>query len=82
MRRSLRASRSARSSIRRTERTFVDANTIKYQVTIEDPGAFTRPWTMVFNLQRRRVPADYEIMESACVEGERALAHVLGDRHP
>ena len=62
--------------------TFVDANSIRYQVTIEDPGAFTRPWTMVFNLQRRRVPADYEIMESACVEGERALAHVLGAKHP
>jgi hypothetical protein len=62
--------------------TVIDANTIRYQVTIQDPGVFTRPWTMVFNLQRRRVPADYEIMESACVEGERALANLLGDGHP
>ena len=28
-----------------------DFNTLKYEVTIDDPGAYTRPWTSSWNLQ-------------------------------
>jgi hypothetical protein len=28
-----------------------DSNTLKYEVTIDDPGAYTRPWTSAWNLQ-------------------------------
>jgi hypothetical protein len=32
--------------------TLVDANTIDYQITIEDPTIYTRPWTMTFPRRR------------------------------
>ena len=38
---------------RMTERwTMVDANTIDYEVTVEDPTIYTRPWTMTFPKRR------------------------------
>jgi hypothetical protein len=46
--------------------TFVDANTMSYEATIDDPTVFTRPWTM--RVAERRRPDD-EMWESACYEG-------------
>lgn len=46
--------------------TFVDANTMNYEATIDDPTVFTRPWTM--RVAERRRPDD-EMWESACYEG-------------
>jgi len=58
--------------------TVVDPKTIDYKVTVTDPKAFTRPWTMNFTLKQRYAPAQhYEIYETACVSGERALDHLL-----
>ncbi len=54
--------------------TPVDANTIGYQATIDDPKTFSRPWTIAFPITRITRPG-YEIMELACVEGERDLKH-------
>ena len=34
--------------------TPIDANTLKYEATIEDPKAFTRPWKISMPLYRRR----------------------------
>jgi hypothetical protein len=48
--------------------TFVDANTMNYEATIDDPTVFTRPWTM--RVAERRMPDD-EMWEWACHEGER-----------
>ncbi len=48
--------------------TFVDANSMNYEVTINDPSVFTRPWTM--RVAERRVPDD-EMEEFACHEGDR-----------
>ena len=48
--------------------TFVDANTMSYEATIDDPTVFTRPWTM--RVAERRRPDD-EMWESACYEGAR-----------
>ena len=56
---------------------FVDAKTMNYRVTVTDPEALTRPFTMAFTLKRREVPGDYQIMETACVEGERALEAIV-----
>ena len=46
--------------------TFIDANTMNYEATVDDPTVFTRPWTM--RVVERRRPDD-EMWESACYEG-------------
>lgn len=52
---------------------LADANTIDYEVTIDDPDVFTRPWTMRLPLRRARVnrndPYAGESWENACYEG-------------
>jgi hypothetical protein len=59
------------SAARMVERyTPVDANTIHYQVTIDDPNVYTRPWTMAFPL-RRNTEKGFQLLEEACHEGER-----------
>ncbi len=54
--------------------TMVNANTIKYEATLEDPKVFTQPWKIAFELGRNQEP-NYEQMEYACVEGEKDLQH-------
>ena len=57
---------------------FVDAKTMNYRVTVTDAEALTRPFTMTFTLKRRNVPGDgWELLETACVEGERALEAIV-----
>jgi hypothetical protein len=52
-----------------TERlTFTGADAMNYDVTIDDPTVFTRPWTM--RVAQRRRPID-EIWEFSCHEGEK-----------
>jgi hypothetical protein len=48
--------------------TIVDANTINYQATLDDPKAFTRPWTIAYPIRRIKDPK-YELYEEACLEG-------------
>ena len=48
--------------------TFVDANNMNYEATIDDPTVYTRPWTL--RVAERRRPDD-EMWESACYEGAR-----------
>lgn len=52
--------------------TLVDANTLHYEVTVEDPNVFTRPFTMAFPY-RRSTAEHYEIEELACRENNEAL---------
>ena len=42
-------------------------DTLTYEVTIEDPNVFTRPWNMTMPLYRRVEP-NAEILEFRCVE--------------
>ena len=53
--------------------TPVDADTILYEATITDPTVFVKPVEMRFTL--KRVPADQQILEYSCLEGERSLQH-------
>jgi hypothetical protein len=48
--------------------TRTDATHIGYEVTVEDPKIFTRPWknTRVFTLR-----PDWEIMEYSCEENNK-----------
>ena len=48
--------------------TPVDANTIQYEATIEDPKVFTQPWKIRFNAFNR-APKDHQLYEYACHEG-------------
>ncbi|MDH3420632.1 MAG: hypothetical protein OEM78_14265 [Gammaproteobacteria bacterium] len=51
-----------------TERfTMIDANTIHYQATIEDPNVFTRPFTIA-TAYRRSTVESFEVWEEACHE--------------
>jgi hypothetical protein len=56
-----------------TERwTAVDADRIDYDVVIDDPKVFTRPWKMALNFVRNTEPG-YEQLEHAVWEGNRAV---------
>ena len=48
----------------------VDGDIIRYEATISDPKAFTRPWTISFDAMGRGRP-DHQIFEYACHEGNR-----------
>ena len=51
-----------------------DAETLEYEVTIEAPETWTRPWTVAFSMPR---DDDYVIYEYACHEGNYALTNML-----
>jgi hypothetical protein len=53
--------------------TRVDAETIRYRFTVDDPTAFTRPWTGEIIMSRATGP----LYEYACHEGNYSLASML-----
>jgi hypothetical protein len=58
-----------------TERyTALDANTLQYEATIEDPNVFSKPWTISMPLYRRREP-NVQLMEYKCVEFAEELMY-------
>jgi len=60
-----------------TERfTIADQNNIDYEVTIDDPKLFTKPWKTAGLF--RRTKKGYEIMEYACAEGSLTLENIFG----
>ncbi len=54
--------------------TRTDPDTIVYQMTIDDPEVYERPWTFSMPLVRSD---DYQIFEYACHEGNEATALIL-----
>jgi hypothetical protein len=54
--------------------TRVDANTVRYEFTVDDPKIYTRPWTVRVNLAAK---PGYEIYEYACHEGNYGLRNML-----
>ena len=53
--------------------TRVDADTIRYEFRVEDPTAWTRPWSAEIPMKK----ADGPLYEYACHEGNRDLANIL-----
>ena len=45
--------------------TFLDANTIQYNATLDDPTVYTRPWTLDAILHRHREPG-FQLIENYC----------------
>jgi hypothetical protein len=58
--------------------TFLDANHMKYEATLDDPSVYTRPWKIAADMVRKHVKdPGYEQWEEACHEGERNVADSL-----
>lgn len=47
--------------------TLIDADTIHYQATLDDPNVYTKPFTIAIAYRRSTVE-DYELFEEACYE--------------
>jgi len=50
-----------------------DANTLRYEVRVDDPTVWTRPWTALVLMQR----TDEGVYEYACHEGNYAVRNIL-----
>jgi len=60
---------------RLTERfTRIDADTLRYEATVDDPRTWTRSWTVAFPLKR---DPSYELFEYACHEENYSMPHML-----
>jgi hypothetical protein len=53
--------------------TRVDANSLKYEVTVDDPATWTKPWTAVLFMKNTKD----QIYEYACHEGNEAMYGTL-----
>jgi len=63
------------TALQLTERfTRVDPDMIDYEITVNDPQTFTRPFTMRLTITQQ---PDYEIYEYACHEGNHSMRNVL-----
>jgi hypothetical protein len=54
--------------------TRVDADTIQYEVALDDPKTYTKPWKMAFPFTTQ---PGYQVYEYACHEGNYGLKHIL-----
>jgi hypothetical protein len=45
------------------------------QVTIDDPKAYTKPWTVNVN---QRIALDTDLLEYSCLENEKDVPHLVG----
>jgi hypothetical protein len=60
--------------------TFVNPDTISYEATFEDPNVYTRPFKMAINfgrLVRGEAVKSYELLEEACLEGQRNMPQLM-----
>ena len=48
---------------------------LELQITIDDPKAYTKPWTV---LEKPHLLVDTELLEFVCLENERDQAHMVG----
>jgi hypothetical protein len=53
----------------------VDADTIDFRYTIDDPTQYTRPWTVAIPFRTNNAPD--RILEYACHEGNNSLTNIL-----
>ena len=50
---------------------------LEVEVTVDDPKAYTRPWTIRLN---QHIAVDSDLLEYACLENEKDVAHMTGGR--
>jgi hypothetical protein len=77
-----RAGNFATDSLHVVERySMLDANTLNYEATIEDPEVFTRPWKISFPLYRHREKGA-RLFDMKCVEFVEDLVYGEVDKKP
>jgi len=57
--------------------TRTDSLTLKYEVTIDDPAAYSKPWTTSNTVRWR---PGLELLEYVCEENEKSSAHMIGSK--
>jgi hypothetical protein len=57
--------------------TRLNSDVMKYQITVDDPGAYTKPWTTDFNLQWEK---GTELYEYICQEANEAVQLMVGQK--
>ena len=63
-------------SLRLTERfRRRDFGHLDLEITVDDPKAYTKPWTAILPLQ---AAPDTELIEYVCDENEKDLRHLVG----
>ena len=68
----------ARENLHLVERwTRIDAETIEYTATMEDPSTWVRPWTVTFELSLQSNAANRIYKEPRCHEGNYGLPALL-----
>jgi len=55
--------------------TRADSRTLKYEVTIDDPGAYSKPWVTNNTVSWR---PGMELIEYVCNENEKSSVHMIG----
>jgi hypothetical protein len=66
--------RGSSGALRLVERfTRVADDTLRYEVTVNDPTTWTAPWTAALNLK----PQTSDMFEYACHEGNFAMRNIL-----
>jgi hypothetical protein len=68
--------RKSGTNLKLTERyTRTDPNTVKVEITVDDPTTWTKPWT--FAVTGKRDPSYWQIFEYACHEGNYGMRNML-----
>ena len=50
-----------------------DFGHMEIRLTVDDPKAYTKPWTVMI---KERLIADAELIDEVCLENERSLQHM------
>jgi hypothetical protein len=53
----------------------INAGTLEWSVTVNDPATWTKPWTFAMNLTKK--DASQQVFEYACHEGNYAMRNIL-----
>jgi hypothetical protein len=71
--------RGARENLHLIERyKRIDANTLEYRVTVDDPTTWTRPWTALVELTKQDDRAN-QLYQQTCHEGNYGLTGILAN---
>ncbi|HSR09424.1 MAG TPA: hypothetical protein VLM42_19985 [Bryobacteraceae bacterium] len=53
----------------------VNYGNLEIEVTVDDPKAYTKPWTAKIT---QRIMLDTELIEFVCNENEKSVTHLVG----